>query len=113
MALESKPAIIFIDEIDAICSKRTDEETDSMRRIKNEFLIQMQNIHDKGGVLVLAATNRPYDLDPALRRRFDKRIYIALPDALAREQIIKNHIGNEPNTLSKKDFSTFAHQTEG
>lgn len=113
MALENKPAIIFIDEIDAICSKRSDEETESMRRIKNEFLIQMQNIHDTGGVLVLAATNRPYDLDAALRRRFDKRIYIPLPDTLARERIIKNNMGKEPNSLTEKDFAMFAQQTDG
>ena len=70
MAREKKPAIIFIDEIDSLCSNRSEGESDSTRRIKNEFLVQMQgmgNNHD--GVLVLGATNVPWELDPAMRRR--------------------------------------------
>jgi hypothetical protein len=70
MAREKKPAIIFIDEIDSLCSSRSEGESDSTRRIKNEFLVQMQgmgNNHD--GVLVLGATNVPWELDPAMRRR--------------------------------------------
>jgi vacuolar protein-sorting-associated protein 4 len=70
MAREKKPAIIFIDEIDSLCSSRSEGESDSTRRIKTEFLVQMQgvgNSHD--GILVLGATNIPWELDPAMRRR--------------------------------------------
>lgn len=70
MARENKPSIIFIDEIDSMCSARSDSENDSTRRIKTEFLVQMQGVgKDDSGVLVLAATNLPYGLDPAIRRR--------------------------------------------
>lgn len=73
MAREKKPSIIFIDEIDSLCSNRSEGESDSTRRIKNEFLVQMQgvgNTHD--GILVLGATNVPWELDPAMRRRCDR-----------------------------------------
>ena len=76
MARENKPAIIFIDEIDSLCGARGEGENDSARRIKTEFLVQMQGVgktHD--GILVLGATNTPWSLDPAMRRRFEKRIW--------------------------------------
>lgn len=70
MARESKPSIIFIDEIDSLCSTRSESENDSTRRIKTEFLVQMQGVgNDSSGVLVLGATNLPWGLDPAIRRR--------------------------------------------
>jgi vacuolar protein-sorting-associated protein 4 len=70
MARESKPSIIFIDEIDSLCSARSDSESESARRIKTEFLVQMNGVgNDTDGVLVLAATNIPWALDAAIRRR--------------------------------------------
>lgn len=70
MARESKPSIIFIDEIDSLCSSRSDSESESARRIKTEFLVQMNGVgNDTDGVLVLAATNIPWQLDSAIRRR--------------------------------------------
>lgn len=114
MASENKPAIIFVDEIDALCSKRSDDETESMRRIKNEFLVQMSEVAHDNQVIVLAATNRPYDLDPALRRRFEKRIYIPLPNAFAREAMIRSQL--DPDLVEKmgtKDIHELAKKTEG
>jgi vacuolar protein-sorting-associated protein 4 len=71
MARESKPAIIFIDEVDSLCSSRSDSESESARRIKTEFLVQMQGVGSAGdGILVLAATNLPWALDSAIRRRY-------------------------------------------
>lgn len=113
MAIENAPSIIFIDEIDAIGTSRSDDETESIRRIKNEFLIQMENMKDKKGVLVLGATNRPYDLDMALRRRFDRRIYIPLPDEIARREILKIHTGKEASLLKDEDYSNIAKETDG
>ena len=71
MAREKKPSIIFIDEVDSLCGSRSEGENDSSRRIKTEFLVQMQGVgNDMDGVLVLGATNVPWELDNAIRRRF-------------------------------------------
>ncbi|PAA56458.1 hypothetical protein BOX15_Mlig006415g2 [Macrostomum lignano] len=80
LARDNKPSIIFIDEIDSLCSSRSENESESARRIKTEFLVQMQGVgNNTDGVLVLAATNIPWVLDSAIRRRFEKRIYIPCP----------------------------------
>jgi len=113
MARENKPSIIFIDEIDSMCSARSDSENDSTRRIKTEFLVQMQGVgKDDSGVLVLAATNLPYGLDPAIRRRFERRIYIPLPELHARKEMFRIHIGNTPHSLNDRDFEDLARRTE-
>lgn len=114
MARESKPAIIFIDEIDALCGARGEGESEASRRIKTEFLVQMQGVsQDMNGVLVLAATNIPWQLDPAIRRRFERRIYIPLPEQLARARMFQIHIGDTPCELSAQDYKTLAEHTEG
>ena len=114
LAREKKPSIIFIDEIDSLCSARGEGESESARRIKTEFLVQMQGVgktHD--GILVLGATNVPWELDPAMRRRFEKRIYISLPETKARAYMMKLHLGNTPNQLQPSNFDQLSVQTEG
>jgi vacuolar protein-sorting-associated protein 4 len=70
MAREQKPSIIFIDEIDALCGTRGEGESEASRRIKTEFLVQMNGVGtESDGVLILGATNIPWQLDPAIRRR--------------------------------------------
>lgn len=64
-------------------------------------------------VLILGATNLPDALDPAIRRRFDKRIYIALPDAPSRAKMFKIHLGETPNSLSEADFRALGEGTDG
>ncbi|XP_013794410.1 vacuolar protein sorting-associated protein 4B-like [Limulus polyphemus] len=114
MARQHKPSIIFIDEIDSLCSSRSDNESESARRIKTEFLVQMQGVGtDNDGILVLGATNIPWVLDAAIRRRFEKRIYIPLPEEMARLQIFKLHIGNTPNSMREEDLHILAKKTEG
>ena len=101
MAREKKPSIIFIDEIDSLCGSRSEGENDSTRRIKTEFLVQMQGVgNNNDGVLVLGATNVPWEIDSAIRRRFEKRIFIDLPDETARAGIFENKGLKVKNTLS-------------
>ncbi|XP_055833850.1 protein SUPPRESSOR OF K(+) TRANSPORT GROWTH DEFECT 1 isoform X1 [Solanum dulcamara] len=115
MARESSPSIIFVDEIDSLCGQRGEgNESEASRRIKTELLVQMQGVgHNDDKVLVLAATNTPYALDQAIRRRFDKRIYIPLPDLKARQHMFKVHLGDTPHNLSESDFEDLARKTEG
>jgi len=114
MAREHKPSIIFIDEVDSLCSSRSDNESESARRIKTEFLVQMQGVGvDNDGVLVLGATNIPWVLDSAIRRRFEKRIYIPLPDAPARQHMYNLHIGTTPHSLKDNEFKELAKVSEG
>lgn len=114
MARERKPSIIFIDEIDSLCGSRSEGENDSSRRIKTEFLVQMQGVgNSNDGVLVLGATNVPWELDQAMRRRFQKRIYISLPDATARAGIMKNKGSKTMNSVQEDDWVTLGNESEG
>lgn len=114
LARDNNPSIIFIDEIDSLCGSRSDNESESARRIKTEFLVQMQGVgKDTDGILVLGATNIPWVLDAAIRRRFEKRIYIPLPETAARKEIFKLHMGTTPSTLTEQDYRVLAEKTEG
>jgi len=114
MARESKPAIIFIDEVDSLAGTRNEGESEGSRRIKTEFLVQMNGVgHDDTGVLVLGATNIPWQLDPAIKRRFEKRIYIPLPGTDARKHMFEIHVGSTPCELTTKDYRTLATRSEG
>jgi vacuolar protein-sorting-associated protein 4 len=74
----------------------------------------MQGVSSGSGqVLVLAATNTPYSLDQAVRRRFDKRIYIPLPDDAARAHMFKVHLGDTPHALGERDFAALGARTDG
>ncbi|XP_027995194.1 vacuolar protein sorting-associated protein 4B isoform X2 [Eptesicus fuscus] len=114
LARENKPSIIFIDEIDSLCGSRSENESEAARRIKTEFLVQMQGVGvDNEGILVLGATNIPWVLDSAIRRRFEKRIYIPLPEAHARAAMFKLHLGTTQNSLTETDFRELGKKTEG
>ena len=114
MARESKPSIIFIDEVDSLCGSRSEGENDATRRIKTEFLVQMNGVgHDDTGVLVLGATNIPWTLDPAIKRRFEKRIYIPLPGPEARKRMFELNVGTTPCELTSKDYRQLAEMTNG
>ena len=98
LAEEMQPSTIFFDEIDSIASQRGREgENESSRRMKAQLLTKLEGIdgmQDSSSVFVMAATNFPWDLDEALLRRFQKRIYIPLPDAEGRESILMMQIGS-------------------
>eukprot|EP00828_Plagiopyla_frontata_P002076 TRINITY_DN1012_c0_g1_i1.p1 TRINITY_DN1012_c0_g1~~TRINITY_DN1012_c0_g1_i1.p1 ORF type:complete len:286 (-),score=37.54 TRINITY_DN1012_c0_g1_i1:90-947(-) len=114
MAREQKPAIIFIDEVDSMTGNRSEGENESSRRAKTEFLVQMQGVgKDDTGILVLGATNLPWALDPAIRRRFERRVYIPLPDYSARLWMFQNKLKDTPHSLTEGDFQQLAYKTEG
>jgi vacuolar protein-sorting-associated protein 4 len=114
LANEKAPSIIFIDEIDSMCGNRSEGENESSRRIKTEFLVQMQGVgNDNNNVLVLGATNLPWGLDPAVRRRFERRIYIPLPDKIARMYLLRNKLKGLDEHLSEDDIDHIADKTDG
>jgi len=114
MAREQKPAIIFIDEVDSLCGTRGEGESEASRRIKTEFLVQMNGVgNDDTGVLVLGATNIPWQLDNAIKRRFEKRIYIPLPGAEARRRMFELNVGSTPCQVSPAEYKQLAAKTEG
>ncbi|GAB1607013.1 katanin p60 ATPase-containing subunit A1 [Argonauta hians] len=120
MARFYAPSTIFIDEIDSICSRRGGDEHESSRRVKSELLVEMDGVStstyddDNEGkiVMVLAATNFPWDLDEALRRRLEKRIYIPLPDANGREELLKINL-REVEIESDVDLKVIAERLNG
>ncbi len=97
-AKEHAPAIIFIDEIDAIAPKRGEVTGEVEKRVVAQLLALMDGLKSRGQVIVIAATNRPGDIDPALRRpgRFDREIAIPVPDKRARREILQVHTRNMP-----------------
>lgn len=118
LAREKKPSIIFIDEIDALCGKRDSggANGEDTARLKTEFLVQMDGLgNNNDGVFVLAATNLPWSLDPAVRRRFQKRIHVPLPDEEARKELFKVHLGDMAPTISGNEhaFQQLAQSTKG
>lgn len=117
MARFYAPSTVFIDEIDSLCSKRgSDTEHEASRRVKSELLIQMDGITNNENpgkvVMVLAATNFPWDIDEALRRRLEKRIYIPLPSQVGRESLLDICL-REVEKSSDLDLSQIAKNLDG
>ena len=113
-ARKHESSIIFIDEIDSLCSARSEGESESTRRVKTEFLVQMEGVGKGGGrVLVLGATNIPWGLDQAVRRRFEKRIYISLPDFEARRYMLERKIKEVPHSVTPQQFDQIAQYIDG
>ncbi|CAI7597100.1 unnamed protein product [Penicillium discolor] len=114
MARENKPAIIFIDEVDALCGPRGEGESEASRRIKTELLVQMDGVgKDSKGVLILGATNIPWQLDAAIRRRFQRRVHISLPDFNARMKMFMLAVGSTPCQMTQVDYRQLAELSEG
>ncbi|CAI9092334.1 OLC1v1027537C2 [Oldenlandia corymbosa var. corymbosa] len=114
LAAKVSPTIIFVDEVDSMLGQRTRVgEHEAMRKIKNEFMSHWDGLLTKPGerILVLAATNRPFDLDEAIIRRFERRIMVGLPSVENREMILRTLLSKEK--VEDLDFKELATMTEG
>ncbi|CAA0830847.1 P-loop containing nucleoside triphosphate hydrolases superfamily protein [Striga hermonthica] len=114
LAAKVSPTIIFVDEVDSMLGQRTRVgEHEAMRKIKNEFMMHWDGLLTRPGerILVLAATNRPFDLDEAIIRRFERRIMVGLPSAENREMILRTLLSKEK--VEDLDFKEVAVMTEG
>ncbi|KFP83109.1 PREDICTED: fidgetin-like protein 1 [Acanthisitta chloris] len=110
-----QPAVIFIDEIDSLLSLRGEGEHESSRRIKTEFLVQLDGARasSEDRILVVGATNRPQEIDEAARRRLVKRLYIPLPEASARKQIVTRLMSKEHCSLSEEEIDLIVKKSDG
>ncbi|CAL7952122.1 unnamed protein product [Xylocopa violacea] len=110
-----QPSVIFVDEIDSLLTQRSETEHESSRRLKTEFLVQLDGAAtaDEDRILIVGATNRPQELDEAARRRLVKRLYVPLPELQARKQIINNLLVTVPHNLTEEDVHNVAEQSKG
>nr|XP_039273008.1 vacuolar protein sorting-associated protein 4-like isoform X1 [Styela clava] len=115
-------AVIFMDEIDGLCRRRNSTEQEATRRIKTELLLQMDNIaqthagsnkEKNEDVIIICATNSPWEIDPAFLRRFQKRIYIPLPDKSCRRSILELHCNKTECELTEAEWEILGENTEG
>ena len=116
-AKKNAPCIVFIDEIDAVGRRRgagLGGGHDEREQTLNQLLVEMDGFGTNEGIIIMAATNRPDILDPAILRpgRFDRRIYVGLPDVKAREEILKIHTRNKP-LADDVDLKVVAKRTPG
>ena len=102
-----QPSVVFIDEIDSLLTSRSENENEASRRIKTEFLVQLDgagtNAEDR--ILIIGATNRPQEIDDAFVRRLSKRLYIPLPNKISRKQLIMRVLEKERKNNNKYDIT--------
>lgn len=110
-----QPSVVFIDEIDSLLTQRSETEHESSRRLKTEFLVQLDGAatSEDDRILIVGATNRPQELDEAARRRLVKRLYVPLPELEARKQIINNLLKSVRHDLGEEDIARIAEKSEG
>ena len=115
VAAFNEPAVVFIDEIDSLLTQRKSDDNEASRRIKTEFLVQLDGTgtSGQGRVLVIGATNRPQELDEAARRRFVKRLYIPLPNESDRACLLRVMLTKNEHTLTPQDVDKLAAETKG
>ncbi|TMW62255.1 hypothetical protein Poli38472_009748 [Pythium oligandrum] len=115
VAAVKQPSVIFIDEIDSLLTQRSSEENEASRRMKTEFLVQLDGAGTKAKdvILVVGATNRPQELDEAARRRFVKRLYIPLPSFEARLDLVCRLLKDNRHDLTDEEKKLIAEKTKG
>ncbi|OQR77357.1 ATPase-like [Tropilaelaps mercedesae] len=115
VARNHQPSVVFVDEIDSLLSQRSVTEHESSRKMKTEFLVQMDGAHthkDANRMVIIGATNRPQELDEAARRRMVKRIYLPLPTMEARRFIVSKLVSSVEHCLSDADLDCIAQRTD-
>ncbi|KAM0951129.1 putative transcription factor interactor and regulator FHA-SMAD family [Dioscorea sansibarensis] len=115
LASKIAPSVVFVDEVDSMLGRRENPgEHEAMRKMKNEFMVNWDGLRtkDKERVLVLAATNRPFDLDEAVIRRLPRRLMVNLPDASNREKILRVILAKE-ELAPDVDLEAIANMTDG
>ncbi|MCO4745666.1 MAG: ATP-binding protein [Proteobacteria bacterium] len=112
-ARRQSPTVLFLDELDAIGQKRSQLRHSAGRNVVNQLLVELDGLDSQDGVYVIAATNHPWDVDPALKRpgRFDRTVLITPPDLAARVYILERHMSEKPS--DGLDFKTLAAKTHG
>ncbi|KAG5344288.1 FIGL1 protein, partial [Acromyrmex heyeri] len=110
-----QPSVVFIDEIDSLLTQRSETEHESSRRLKTEFLVQLDGAatSEEDRILIVGATNRPQELDEAARRRLVKRLYVPLPELEARKQIINNLLMSVNHDLNEEAIMKIAEKSAG
>lgn len=114
-ARKHRPAIVFIDEIDCLGKNRKYDQNSELQQTNNALLTAMDGFESSEGIIVIGATNRPEDLDEALLRpgRFDRKIYVPLPDCKGRRAILESHTKHTPLTASETALDVIAQTTPG
>eukprot|EP00241_Pyramimonas_parkeae_P002409 CAMPEP_0114255720 /NCGR_PEP_ID=MMETSP0058-20121206/17722_1 /TAXON_ID=36894 /ORGANISM="Pyramimonas parkeae, CCMP726" /LENGTH=528 /DNA_ID=CAMNT_0001370143 /DNA_START=90 /DNA_END=1676 /DNA_ORIENTATION=+ len=112
-AQRNQPAIIFFDEIDSVLRARMSGEEEWVRKVKNEFLVRLQEIQEGGSVYFIAATNTPKDLDEAVLRRLERKFYIPLPDADARFALLTRLGKMNASEVTEEEWWQITTATEG
>jgi SpoVK/Ycf46/Vps4 family AAA+-type ATPase len=110
-----QPSVVFVDEIDSLLSSRGDDDDGVARKVKTEFMKQMQGVNTQGDekLLVVGATNRPWDLDEAIIRRLSTKLFIPLPEISARRALVSGLLHNNQHSLQENDLDHIADCTDG
>ncbi|KAI8346106.1 Fidgetin-like protein 1 in complex with Adp [Mortierella sp. GBAus27b] len=117
-----QPAVIFMDEIDSLLTQRSDNDIEASRRIKTEFLVQFDGVgaasagatgEEEDRILIIGATNRPQEIDEAARRRFQKRLYIPLPEKAGRLGLMTRLLEKQPHNLTPDQIQDICDRTAG
>ncbi|CAH2983217.1 unnamed protein product [Chilo suppressalis] len=117
VARELQPSIIFVDEVDSLLCERSSGEHEASRRLKTEFLVEFDGLPAAGAdrLIVMAATNRPQELDEAALRRFPKRVYVSLPDLRTRSALLRRVLarGAAASAITEDELARLAALTDG
>lgn len=114
LAKERRPCIIFVDECDGLCRARKEQDSESTAKLATQLLTSMDGFSSAdSGVLVIGNTNLPQILDAGFRRRFEQRVYVALPTKPERRQLIQQFLKDYRHSVSESQIKDIARKTDG